>query len=397
MGRRPGLVLARSGPLAAALALALFAAAPAQAQTRASLRVCADPDNLPFSSSRPGDEGLYLEFAALMARDLGLAREVFWWRTNFGKRALRLTLLAKRCDLHLGLPDRKGFMGRRVALTKPFLTTGYAIVVPKEMPFEGLADLRGKTVGVLFNTPPQNLLAEQAEIAMATFQDPDKVMAELGRGAIDAAFIWGPSAGYYNKTRLRGAYRVIPTAGPRLAWRVTIGVRGEDRALRDLLDGEIERLSGALEGLKAKYGFPDGEPLVLDWLPDPNAPPRRGAVEPEVEPEVKNARLEAPAAAPQARAPGPAGPAGPEAIQRGRRLFNGGLGCAHCHGPNAVSAERRRDLRRLEARHGDKAGAVYRQAVLKGRAAKGMPAWEGKIREEELATVKLYLDSIQLE
>ena len=371
------MAVRRFGLAAACVVVALAWSLEAAAQARpSSLRVCSDPDNPPFSSDDPKERGLYLDIADLIARDLGIPVEVFWWRTHVGKRAVRLTLLAGRCDLQFGLPTQKGFMGRRVAVTKPIFRHSYAIVVPKDQPFSGLDDLRGKTVAVLFNTPPQNLLAREEDIRMVTFRDPDEAMAALARGEADAAFIWGPPAAWYNKSKLKGAYRVVPTEGPRLAWNVAIGVRGKDEALRRLLDDEIDRLQDAIGRLAAKYGLAGSEPLVLEWLPRQAGSGERGeAGGKETKRQVASAEI----------------------VRKGRRLFNGVLGCAHCHGPNAVVGLRKRDLRRLNKRHGEKAGEVFRTTVLKGRIKKGMPAWKGNISEARLAAIKAYLDTVQKE
>ena len=71
---------------------------------RRMLRVCADPDNLPFSSSGGGERGLYVELAELVAARMGAAPEYFWWRSYFGKRTVRNTLLSDQCDAFFGLP-----------------------------------------------------------------------------------------------------------------------------------------------------------------------------------------------------------------------------------------------------------------------------------------------------
>lgn len=371
----------RRNAVTAVLCAVLAVLAPAAAiaaPTPPALRVCADPDNLPFSSDQPEKKGVYLEIADLVARDLGIPLEVFWWRTYFGKRAMRLTLLAGRCDLHLGLPARKGFMGRKIAVTKPLFELGYALVVPKGMAVSTLSDLKGKTVAVLFNTPAQNVITSVEGIGTFTVKVPDEAMAALARGDADAAFIWGLPAGYYNKTVLKSAYRLIPTTGPRLTWRVAIGVRGEDQALRALLDQQIAKHRAAIDRIAVKYGLPGGPSLRLDWLPEGARSEERDKAE--------AARRERQAAVLAANA---------GEARKGRMLFNGGFGCAHCHGPNAVSALAERDLRSFNQRYGERADEVFRKSVIEGRAPKGMPAWKGSIDDEQLARIKLYIDSVQ--
>src|SRR6185503_2822247 len=116
------------------------------------LRVCADPDNLPFSAAAGAARGLYVDLAELVAARLGARTEYAWWHTDYGQRAVRNTLLADRCDVFFGLPDDKAFMGRQVDRTTPFLDVGYAVVVPPAFAFASLEDLKRVTVAVQFRS-----------------------------------------------------------------------------------------------------------------------------------------------------------------------------------------------------------------------------------------------------
>jgi len=88
----------------------------------APLRVCADPDNAPFTSADSREQGMYLELAELIADRMGTRVEPFFFRTDVGRRALRPTLVAGRCDMFIGLPEAtdRG-AGKTIALTRPFL------------------------------------------------------------------------------------------------------------------------------------------------------------------------------------------------------------------------------------------------------------------------------------
>src|SRR6516165_4106367 len=96
-----------------------------------ALRLCADPANLPFSSDDPGTPGLYLEIGEAIGKAIGRPVSHFWYRTYFGKRAVRVTMLAKQCDATIGLPDSGDFMGPKVIFSRPLFNVGYAIVAPK--------------------------------------------------------------------------------------------------------------------------------------------------------------------------------------------------------------------------------------------------------------------------
>src|SRR5207245_3069001 len=84
----------------------------------------------------------------------------FFSPTDVGRRALRPTLVAGRCDMFIGLPhatDRGA--GTTIALTRPFLEVGYAVVGPPTFILHRLDDLDGMSVGVLFASTPQTLLS----------------------------------------------------------------------------------------------------------------------------------------------------------------------------------------------------------------------------------------------
>src|SRR2546430_13612509 len=87
------------GPKAARLpGLLLLGGAPAP------LRVCADPNNLPFSNAR--GEGFENRIAELLARELGTRVEYTWWAQRRG--LVRHTLAAGACDLLVGVPAGGG-------------------------------------------------------------------------------------------------------------------------------------------------------------------------------------------------------------------------------------------------------------------------------------------------
>jgi polar amino acid transport system substrate-binding protein len=343
-----------------------------------ALRVCADPDNLPFSAATGATRGFYVDVAELVAARLGARTEYTWWHTYYGQRALRNTLLADRCDVFFGLPDDEGFMGRQLQRTAPFLDVGYAIVVSQTFAFSGLEDLKSVTVAVQFRSPPQLMLAARDGFRMATFRHVEEAMDALARGEAGAAFVWGPSAGYYNKMRLGGAWRVVPVAGPGLQWPVTAGVRKGDAALKERIERALVDLGHDIRRLADGYGFPLTTPIGLETRP--HAPP-----------------TVAPAPSP---APGsgilPVNPFNGRAdvVPAGRSVFN--QHCSHCHAPNAQSPEPSRDLRRLKRRYGDQRIAIFYSTVTEGRPAKGMPRIQ-TLSTEEIWQMWTFLESIQAE
>ena len=197
-----------------------------------TLRLCADPDNLPFSSATGPERGLYVDVGALVAARLGMTADVVWWHTAYGRRAVRNTLLAEACDAYVGLPYDAGYMDRQVSISRPFLDVGYAIMAPPSLAFARLEDLKPHRLAVEFRTPPQSLLATKEGFSVSTFRSTEEAIEALARKEVDAAFVWGPIAGYLNQRKLAGAYRVVPLAGNGMQWRVGIGVRKSEEALR---------------------------------------------------------------------------------------------------------------------------------------------------------------------
>lgn len=339
----------------ALVAVALACATAALDAAPAVLRVCADPDNLPFSAAAGETRGLYVEVAEMAAARLGVRTEYEWWHTAYGQRAVRHTLLADRCDVFFGLPDDDAFMGRQLERTAPFLDVGYAVVVPPALAVASLDDLKPLTVAVQFRSPPQLMLSTRDGYRMATFRLVEEAMDALARGGAGAAFVWGPTAGYYNKTRLASAWRVVPVAGPGLQWQVGAAVRKGNTALKERLDGVLAELGPEIRRLAGdRYGFPLSAPIGAERASD------RG-----------------------------------DLVPLGRSVFN--QHCSHCHSPNAQSPEPTRDLRRLKLRYGDRRAEVYYTTVTAGRPAKGMPPWGQALNSDEIWQMWTFLDSIQTE
>jgi len=347
-----------------------------------ALRLCADPDNLPFSSDKPDKPGLYVEIGQAIARKLGRPLSTVWYRTNFGKRALRTTLLAGQCDFEVGFPADSDFMGPRVIFSQPILQAGYALVTKKSNPVTTLERLKGLTVAVQFSSSPQNFLAKYDDIKTVTALSPEEAMTAFMDGKADAAFVWAPTAGYMNKSAFGDTLEVTPVAGPAMQWPVAVVFAKKDAALKEAVDGALPQIVQDIEDLKVKYGFPASAQVALDAKENPS---KAGLVADAGKP------AETSAAAPAAEAIA----ASPNKTEEGRELFNGT--CAHCHGPNAEQGERKIDLRLLHHRYGDKMEEVFQTAVTNGRPSKGMPSWKEVFTQDQFNTIFSYLRTKQSE
>src|SRR6516162_450866 len=365
------------------LLLSVLIVAPAcmaGAEDAKPLRLCADPTNLPFSSDNSETPGLYVEIGRAIAQKLGRPVAYNWYKSYFGKRAVRETLLSKRCDAMVGLPLVDDFMGPAVVFSKPVGKEGYALVSPTGRKITGIEDLKGLRVAVQYQSTPQNLLALNDEIQKMTVLSPDEGMKALDEGKVDVAFIWAPVAGWLNKTVYGNKYQIAMTAERGLLWETAIGFAKNAGGLRDEIDAVLPGLQADIDKLFAKYGVPNAGPIRFGELSQPKAAPSAGPREPAtVGQTTDNKVTEVKTAAVN--------------IGAGRELFNGT--CAHCHGPNAEQSERKIDLRLLKKRYGDDMEATYWKTVHEGRPSKGMPAWKDVFSDDELRNVYAFLQTLQ--
>jgi polar amino acid transport system substrate-binding protein len=344
------------------------------------LRVCADPDSLPFSKNHTGQRGIYLEYADMIGQALQRPVDHVWVVTIYGERAIRASLLSDRCDIMLGLPQDED-MGPKLILSKPFMTVGYALATTKGSKLVDLAAMQSKKIGVEFGSPAQSLLAVTDGIEAVTYRKAPDVLNGLVAGEIEAGFVWGPSAGYFNKEKLSSNYTITPVE-QRWQFGTSIGLQKKDAALRDQLNGLIDTLAPKFALLMEKYGFPTGAPIMLAQANSAQMQQAQAAL-PEEKVDVKTP------AAPEKSVE--AKPAADHA--KGNQMFNNY--CSHCHGPDAVTGEKRQNLRNLSKKYGERMNEIFATTLATGRLSKGMPKWAGVISDEEIAAIKAYIDTVQ--
>lgn len=357
-------------------------AATSRADDVKPFRLCADPTNLPFSSDSPSQPGFYVEIGQALAQALGQPIAYDWYKSYFGKRTVRVTLLGKQCDAMIGLPRSDDFMGPAVIFSSTFAHEGYALVTAKDRTISRADDLRGKRVAVQFASTPQNLLATRDDIQKVTVLSPEEGMQAIDQGKADVAFIWGPVAGWLNKTVYQDRYRVQITEGEGLSWDAAIGFAKASTELRDRIDAILPQLERTIADLEVKYGLPTGQPLRFSAVQTPAGTTTGAGVA-----QLANAvatETKADALVPNA-----------EAVGTGKEIFNGT--CAHCHGPDAIQSERKIDLRLLRHRYGDEMREKFWTTVHEGRPAKGMPSWKEVFTDDQFDNVYAFLLTVQAE
>jgi ABC-type amino acid transport substrate-binding protein/mono/diheme cytochrome c family protein len=363
----------------AAMASSSFAAEP--------LRVCSDPDNLPFSKSEGPDKGLYIDLAEMVGKRLGTTVEYVWWLSFNQRRALRNTM--EGCDAYFALPADAAYRVKGVDKSNAFLDLSYAIVAPLGKTFTGLADLKGKRVGVLFGSPPQILLATREGYTWNTFRTHEQMFEALEKGEVDLALMWGPSAGFDNLKLFNSRWQVLPVRGDSLTGQVAVAVSKSKPGLKDQINQALQDLQPEIAKLVVKYGFPTQAPIDLvlttktplnssSTLTAQKLPAKSGFVrvgmKESQKPEwlVANASLSA---------------------DEAKSVFNNK--CSHCHGANGASPVQERDLRKLTIRYKDEWKDVAYNTITKGRPDYGMPAWNGIIPDEEIKSLIDFLSTVQ--
>ncbi|WP_445502714.1 substrate-binding domain-containing protein [Microvirga sp. G4-2] len=251
------------------LAALLIVSGGAQAR---ELRICADPNNLPFSNE--AEEGFENKIVNLIAEDLGAEVRYTWWAQRRG--FLRNTLKAEVCDLVPGLPANL----EGVRTTAPYYRSSYVFVTraggPDVSSFNDPV-LRHIKIGVHLigddgsNPPPAHALARRGIVEnvrgymiYGDYSEPNppaRILDALAAGEIDVAVVWGPLGGYFaaheptplTMTPVKPAFD-----GPQLpmVFDISMAVRKEDEALRQEIDTVLSRRRTDIDAILSAYGVP---------------------------------------------------------------------------------------------------------------------------------------------
>lgn len=235
----------------------------ARVQRAKILKACADLDNLPLSTAEEsGPPGLDVEVARAIAGRLGVKAQPVWVDTSAMGRALRL-LRTGSCDILVGLPVDRGFLSARpwLDVTIPYYGTGF-VLATRQGRLSGatrLADLQAEVIGVEAKTMADYHL-HRAEFPRKLYASQALLLQGLERGEVEAALLFAPVAAWFLKERPDTKVHLVldRPPDPLYRWNVAIGVRKEDRALKEALDGAIQELlaNGRIQAILAKYGIP---------------------------------------------------------------------------------------------------------------------------------------------
>jgi mxaJ protein len=263
---------------AAALLMALPALAQDTTPPRQALRVCQDPNNLPFSND--AKQGIENRIADVFGKALGLPVTYYSFpqRLAFIRNTLRYKLPGQDypCDIVMGVPA--GY--DQVSVTKPYYRSTYALVLA---PVKGLdqvktgedflrlpqATLQSLRIGVYDRSPASDWLVKHQLVDQGVpysmmnadpAQYPGQIIErDLSAGKIDAAIVWGPIAGYYAQRVKNVALTVVPLKsepGVRFDYEMAMGVRYGEREWKQQVEGLLDSQRAEILAILREYGVP---------------------------------------------------------------------------------------------------------------------------------------------
>lgn len=244
------------------------------------LRVCADPDYLPYSN-RAG-EGFENKIAEAVAKMLGTTVEYTWasYRGAGGfPQFLVETLEANKCDVVMSLP----YGSREASTTQPYYTSSYVFVFKKKSNYNidsmDSPVLKQLRIGYEEDTPVEDAVkmrgmfpkSTQFEVGTNSDQSPDDMLKAIQDARIDVLITWEPAIGAF--LAKHPELEVVPVPNDRalgppeqFAFPMAMGVRESDAALKNALDGVIAKHKAELTSILNQHG-------VKLYIPkDPNAP-----------------------------------------------------------------------------------------------------------------------------
>ena len=245
----------------------------AEVATGRELRVCADPNSLPYSNER--EEGFENRIARILADEMNASLHYVWWPQRRG--FIRNTLRADLCDVVMGLPS-----SMEMALpTRPYYRSTYVFLTraDREIEVAGLDDpiLRELRIGLHLigddysNSPAAESLARrgivQNLVGYSVYGDygepnpPARLVSAVSSNEVDVAIIWGPIAGYF--ASLDSVPLVMTPVTPQVdlpfipfVYDISIAVERSDTVLMEEVQEALEVRRAEIVAILEEYGVP---------------------------------------------------------------------------------------------------------------------------------------------
>jgi mxaJ protein len=250
---------------------------PYRTPTDKEFRVCADPENMPYSNQK--GEGFENKIAEVLAKDLGKELSYEFWLDRQGY--LRNTINAQRCDVIMGM----GSDVDNLRTSKPYYRSGYVFVYRKSSNYNikdwDSPDLRKGIIGIVGQSPPTIALRDHDLMGNAhpyrlqrdLNMPPSEMIDDLVAGKNDIAIIWGPIGGYFAK-QSKEPLVVVPiptfkserdsfdTEKGKSEFNISVAVRKKDKERMEMIQAALDRNQSKIMKILDDYGIPH-VPVVL--------------------------------------------------------------------------------------------------------------------------------------
>ena len=216
------------------------------------LGLCAHPNSLPFANKAGDPPGFQIELGNAFARELGVSLRPDWIITQYQMRSAG-------CDILLDvIADREAQGETRLRISRPYYRTGVALAVPSSSALISFKSLNGSTkVGVQVGSVAAMIIG-QRRVPTSTFGFETDSLDAVSNHEIDAAAVTPTAASYFNLTHPDKALRILDRdeSVADLNWNVAVGMLRPDDALREAIDGALERLrnDGTINRMYGRYG-----------------------------------------------------------------------------------------------------------------------------------------------
>ena len=251
---------------------------PYRTPTDKEFRVCADPENMPYSNQK--GEGFENKIAEVLAKDLGKELSYEFWLDRQG--FLRNTINAQRCDVIMGMSTDVD----NLRTSKPYYRSGYVYVYRKSSNYNikdwNSPDLRKGIIGIVGESPPTIALRDNDLMANAhpyrlqrdlNFP-PSLMIDDLVAGKNDIAIIWGPIGGYFAKQskeplvvvpipEFKSERNAFDSQKGKSEFNISVAVRKKDKDRMEMIQGALDRNQSKIMKILDDYGIPH-VPVVLD-------------------------------------------------------------------------------------------------------------------------------------
>jgi mxaJ protein len=250
---------------------------PYRTPTDKEFRVCADPENMPYSNQK--GEGFENKIAEVLAKDLGKELTYEFWLDRQG--FLRNTINAQRCDVIMGMSTDVD----NLRTSKPYYRSGYVYVYRKSSNYNikdwNSPDLRKGIIGIVGESPPTIALRDNDLMANAhpyrlqrdlNFP-PSLMIDDLVAGKNDIAIIWGPIGGYFAKQskeplvvvpipEFKSERNAFDSQKGKSEFNISVAVRKKDKDRMEMIQGALDRNQSKIMKILDDYGIPH-VPVVL--------------------------------------------------------------------------------------------------------------------------------------